>query len=134
MPNTLTEGQHAGEFILYELDLFYNRLTKTVSSGQKLVDGQLVQLSGGELIAKNTTLNTAQTAFTTAIEGILIGNWDASATGSNADIPNVPYLKYGPAIVVEEKLTFPAGATQKTVAIADLTARGILVRNTTSGA
>ncbi len=128
MPTSFTESQHAGEFILYELDLYYNRLAGTVSSGQKLVDGQLVQLSGGELIAKATTLNSAQTAFTVDIEGILIGNWDASATGTNADIKKVPYLKYGPAIVVEEKLTFPAGATQKTVAIAALTARGILVR------
>lgn len=134
MPNTLTEGLHAGEFIHWEAgpEVLYTRSSGTLSSGQKVVDGTLLQITGGELVTKATTLNSAQTAFTVPIEGIVIGNHDASATGTNADIKKVPYLKYGPAVVIEEKLTFPAGATQKTVAIAALVAKGILVRSVNS--
>lgn len=128
---TKTEGKHAGEFIMHEYPLAYCRGAAVVSSGQNLVDGQLVQLSGTELIAKATTLNSAQTAFTVAIEGIIIGNWNQTSTGPDGavDSPDpAPYLKRGPAIVRDASLTYPAGATQKTVAIAALAAAGILVR------
>jgi len=132
----LTESQHAGEFIFFELPYFYNRRTGTVASGQNLVDGQIVQITSTKLVAKATTLNTAGTAFVVPIEGIIIGNWNRSSTGPEgaADKADVPYLKYGPAIVVEEKITFPTGTTQKAVAIADLANKGILVRNTTTPA
>jgi len=130
--STKTETKHAGEFIMHEYPLHYCRNSRVVPSGQNLVDGQLVQLSGANIIAKNTTMNTAATAYTTAIEGIVIGNWDRTASGpdgaADTNLP-VPYLARGPAIVREGSLTFPAGTPQKAVAITDLAAKGILVRN-----
>lgn len=128
---TKTEGKHPAEFIIHEYGYHYCREAAVVASGQNLVDGQLVQLSATKLVAKATTLNTAGTAFTTAIEGILIGNWDATATGEfgAADSPMPrPYLKRGPAAVRDGSITYPAGTTQKAIAIANLAAMGIIVR------
>ncbi len=105
------EGKHAGEFIVSDYDPNYAVETGTLSSGQKAVDGQLLQITGGELVAKNATLNTAG-AFTTPIEGIVIGNWDASATGTNADIPDVPYIKRGPLVVKDAAITYPSTPTK----------------------
>lgn len=107
----LPEGAHAGEFIASHYDPNFNVETGTVSSGQNLVDGQLVQLSGGELVAKDATLTT-DGDFATAVEGIVIGNWDASATGTNADIPDVPYIKRGPLVVKADALTYPSVGTE----------------------
>lgn len=127
MVQSLTEGQHPSEFIVSEFDTpNYCREVAVVSSGQNLVDGQLVQLSGSELVAKDTDVDT-EGAFTTAIEGIVIGNWNASSTGTNADIPDVPYLKRGPAVVADALLTYPSVGT-KAQAVADLLALGIVVR------
>lgn len=121
---TLNEGQHPGEFLVWEANASYTRETRTVSSGQNLVDGQLVQLSGEELVAKAATLDTDGN-FTTAIEGILIGAKDASATGANADIPDSLYLKRGPALVKLDLITFPAGSPARAKAITDLLAMDI---------
>jgi hypothetical protein len=127
MVQYLDESKHAGEFIEAEFDQNFNREVGTVSSGQNLVDGTIVQLTGGELVAKATTLDT-EGDFVVPIEGIVIGNWNASSTGTNADIPNVPYLKRGPAVVSEAMLTFPAGTPQRAQAIEDLAALGIICR------
>lgn len=121
---TLTERQHPGEFLVWEANAEYTRETGTVSSGQKLVDGTVLQLTGGELVAKAATLNTAG-EFTVPIEGILIGYQDASATGANADIPDCLYLKRGPALVKLDLITFPAGSPARAKAITDLLAMGI---------
>lgn len=129
---TKVEGKHAGEFIMREQPIQYGREAAVVASGQNLVDGQLVQLSGGKLIAKATTLNSAQTAFTVPIEGIIIGNWNQSASGPDGAVDSAdpaPYLKRGPAILRDESVTFPVGATQKSVALTALAAMGIITRN-----
>lgn len=113
-----TEGQHPGEFIVWERDLEGSRKLGTVTSGQNLKDGQLVQLVSGKLVAKAITLNTAG-HYTVPIEGIIIGNHDASASGANADIPKVPYI-YKDALVKDALLTYPAGTPQKTEAVLEL--------------
>lgn len=121
MTQPLNEGQHIGEFIVGELAVAGGQISRdkaTLTSGQKLTDGTLLQLTGGKLVAKATNLNTAG-AFIVPIEGILIGNWDASATGTNADIPGVPYIARI-AAVDTTKLVFPAGSPQKAEAIAEL--------------
>lgn len=115
MTASFTEDKHAGEFIISEANGELSRETITVASGQNLKDGTVFQLSGGKAVVKDATVNTAGD-FTTAPEGIIIGNWDASATGTNADIPGVPYIKRL-AEVKAAALTLPAGkeALTKTV-------------------
>lgn len=125
MTSSFTEPKHAGEFILSEANGSYSRETITVKSGEKLVDGQAIQLSTGKAVAKDATVNTAGT-FVTAIEGFIIGNWDASSTGTNADIPRVPYLKRS-AEVKAAALTLPSG--KETLAKSDAkTSLGIISR------
>lgn len=122
----LTEGQHPGEWLVSQANGTRSREEATVAQGQKLVDGQLVQLSGGKLVAKAVTLTT-EGDFATAIEGIVIGDQDASATGTNADIKHVAYIKRD-AEVKQDLLTFPAGTPQLAQAIVELEAMGIIVR------
>jgi hypothetical protein len=125
MATSYTEGKHPGEFIIAEYDQNYSREVATLLSGQKLVDGQVLELSGGKLRSKQATVNTDDT-FAVAVVGVLVGNWDASATGANADIPNVPYVARGPITVREASLTLPSG--QEDLAVADLKALGIVAR------
>ncbi len=91
MTASFTEGKHEGEFIISEANGTRSRETITVASGQKLEDGQAFQLSGGKAVAKDANVNTDGT-FVTPLKGFIIGNWDASATGTNADITDVPYI------------------------------------------
>jgi hypothetical protein len=125
----INEGQHTGEFIVSELPSRGSRSTGTLSSGQNLTDGQCLGLSGGELVALPTTLNSAGELAGSGVVGILIGDWDASATGTNADIPDVPYLDWT-ASVKEDLITFPAGANPKAATIRGLKAKGIKVLDT----
>lgn len=127
---TLTEGKHAGEFIISEANGTLSREVITVASGQNLVDGQLIQLASGKAVAKDTLLNTAG-SFITAIEGIIIGNWNATASGIGAlgaaDVPGVPYIKRY-AEVKLAAVTLPAGTPQIAEAKVELAAKGIVVR------
>lgn len=118
MTASFTEGKHTGEFIISEANGSLSRETITIASGQKLEDGQLFQLSSGKAVAKDATVNTAGT-FVTAVEGIIIGNPDASATGENADILGWPYIKRL-AEVKTSALKLPTG--KETLAKADLAA------------
>lgn len=128
MPSSFTEGKHAGEFIVSEANGTLSREKITVASGQNLVDGQLIQLSSGKAVAKDTILNTAG-SFTTAIEGIIIGNHDRTSSGPDgaADEVGVPYIKR----LAEVKLaavTLPAGSSQIAEAKLELAAKNIIVR------
>lgn len=89
--STITEGRHTGEFLLSEANGSLSRESRTLKSGEKVVDGQLVSLNGGKLVATPGDLDT-EGALETAVEGIVLGDHDASATGTNADIKGVPYI------------------------------------------
>jgi hypothetical protein len=121
----LPEGAHAAEFVASHYDPNYNVETGTLSSGQKVVDGQLLQASGSEMIAKAATLTT-DGDFAVPVLGIVIGNWDASATGTNADILDVPYIARGPLVVKADALTYPSGSEDE--AAAALVAMDIIPR------
>lgn len=84
--SVLTEGQHAGEFLVSEAPGTYSREAGTVASGQNLVDGQVVKLSSGKLIAAAGT-NVAGVGSET-LEGVVIGDHDAS----DGDLKLVPYI------------------------------------------
>lgn len=121
---TLTEGKHAGGFLVWEVLRDYNRETITIASGAgKLAPGTLLGkiTTGG----KFTALAPAATNGSQNPAGILWAGVDATG----ADALGVVILR-GPAIVNRNELVWPAGATeaQITAATTALAALGILLR------
>lgn len=116
---TLTEGKHAGGFLVWEVLRDYTRETVTLASGAgKLESGTVLGkiTTGG----KYTGLAPAATNGSQTVAGILWAGVDASA----ADVPGVVILR-GPAIVNRHDLVWPAGATEAQIAAAT-TVLGVL--------
>ena len=121
---TLTEGKHAGGFLVWEVLRDYTRETVTIASGAgKLAPGTVL----GEITTggKYTGLAPAATNGSQNVAGILWAGVDASA----ADAPGVAILR-GPALVNQHELVWPEGATeaQITSATTALAALGIILR------
>jgi hypothetical protein len=121
---TLTEGNHAGGFLVWETSRDYTRETVTLASGAgKLAPGTVLGkiTTGG----KFTQLTPAASNGSQNAAGILWGAVDATA----ADAPGVVVLR-GPAIVNRNEIVWPAGATDPQIAAATtaLAALGILLR------
>ena len=121
---TLTEGKHAGGFLVWETSRDYTRETVTIASGAgKLEPGTVLGkiTTGG----KYTGLAPAATNGSQNAVGILWAGVDASAV----DAPGVVVLR-GPALVNQHELVWPDGATeaQITAATTSLAALGILLR------
>ena len=121
---TLTEGKHAGGFLVWEVLRDYTRETITVASGAgKLEPGTVLGkiTTGG----KYTGLAPAATNGSQNAAAILWAGVDASS----ADAPGVVVLR-GPAIVNRHELVWPDGATetQITAATTALAALGIILR------
>jgi hypothetical protein len=121
---TLTEGKHAGGFLVWEVLRDYTRETVTITSGAgKLEPGTVLgKISTG---GKYTGLAPAATNGSQNAAGILWAGVDASA----ADASGVVVLR-GPAIVSRQEIGWPAGATeaQITAATTSLAALGIVLR------
>ena len=120
----LTEGKHAGGFLVWEVLRDYTRETVTIASGAgKLEPGTVLGkiTTGG----KYTTLAPAATNGSQNAAGILWDKVDASA----ADAPGVIMLR-GPAIVNRHEIIWPEGATeaQITAATTALATIGIILR------
>ena len=121
---TLTEGKHAGGFLVWEVLRDYTRETVTVASGAgKLEPGTVLGkiTTGG----KYTGLAPAATNGSQNAAGILWAGVDASA----ADAPGVVVLR-GSAIVNRQEIIWPEGATeaQITAATTALATIGIILR------
>ena len=121
---TLTEGKHAGGFLVWEVLREYTRETITIASGAgKLAPGTVLGkiTTGG----KYTGLAPAATNGSQNAAGILWAGVNASA----ADAPGVVVLR-GPAIVNRHEIVWPDGATeaQITAATTALAALGIILR------
>ena len=121
---TLTEGKHAGGFLVWETSRDYTRETVTITSGAgKLEPGTVLGkiTTGG----KYTGLTPAATNGSQNAAGIIWAGVDASA----ADAPGVVVLR-GPAIVNRHEIVWPAGATeaQITAATTALATIGIILR------
>ena len=121
---TLTEGKHAGGFLVWEVLRDYTRETITVVSGAgKLEPGTVLGkiTTGG----KYTCLAPSATNGSQNAAGILWAGVDASA----ADASGVVVLR-GPAIVNSHEIVWPYGATeaQITAATTALAALGIILR------
>jgi hypothetical protein len=121
---TLTEGKHAGGFLVWEVLRDYTRETVTIASGAgKLEPGTVLGkiTTGGKYTGLTpTATNGSQNAV-----GILWAAVDATA----ADTPGVVLLR-GPAIVNRHEIVWPEGATeaQITAATTALAALGIILR------
>ena len=121
---TLTEGKHAGGFLVWEVLRDYTRETVTVASGAgKLAPGTVLGkiTTGG----KYTGLAPAATNGSQNAAGLLWAGVDATA----ADAPGVVVIR-GPALVNQHELFWPDGATeaQITAATTALAALGIILR------
>jgi hypothetical protein len=120
----LTEGKHAGGFLVWEVLRDYTRDTVTIASGAgKLESGTVLGkiTTGG----KFTALAPAATNGSQNAAGIL---WDA-VDASTADAAAVVVLR-GPAIVNRHEIIWPDGATeaQITAATTALATIGIILR------
>ena len=120
----LTETNHAGGFLVWEVLRDYTRETVTIASGAgKLEPGTVLGkiTTGG----KFTKLTPAASNGSQNAAGILWAGVDASA----ADSPGVVLLR-GPALVNRHEIIWPEGATeaQITAATTALGALGIILR------
>ena len=120
----LTETNHAGGFLVWEVLRDYTRETVTIASGAgKLEPGTVLGkiTTGG----KFTKLTPAATNGSQNAAGILWAGVDATA----ADAPGVVILR-GPALVNRHEIIWPEGASeaQITAATTALGALGIILR------
>lgn len=114
---TKTEGKHFKEFLLSQAPGTLSFETATVANGQNLVAGQVVQLSGANLVACDGLLDTAGDLITD-VEGIICDNVDAS-DGAVAGCTYLARL----AEVTDTELTYPTESTaggEKAATIASL--------------
>ena len=118
----LNEQSYLGDWLKFEADNLYSRDEVTVVSGQNLTTGEVVGVITAS--GKVTQLAPGASDGSQNAAGVLLLDVDASA----ADKPGVVIARH--AICSDKKIVWPGGITgpQKTAAIAQLKALGILVR------
>ena len=121
---TLTQAPNLGDLLKYEAPNLYSREQATVAAGQNLPLGAVV----GRMTAtgKLAALDPSATDGTEVAAGVLGNAVDATLIDREDAI-----LIARHAIVARQALVWPAGLTaaQRAAAIAQLEARGILVRD-----
>ena len=121
---TLTQAPNLGDLLKYEAPNLYSREPATVAAGQNLPLGAVV----GRVTAtgKLAALDPSATDGTDVAAGVLGNAVDATLIDREDAI-----LIARHAIVARGALIWPAGlsAAQRAAAIAQLEARGILVRD-----
>lgn len=121
----ITQGKNLGDVLKYEAPNLYSREAATVAAGQDLAIGTVLgrKTADGKLHA----LDPAATDGTEAAVGVLATDTDATLIDRDDTVVIVRH-----AIVARSALVWPAGITapQKAAAEAELTALGILVRDT----
>jgi len=119
----LTEGKHAGCFLVQDAPGTYSREEIIVVQGQKLNAGAVL----GKITAggKFRAVQPGGADGSEAAAGILWDNVDATDADQKAAV-----VQDGPVEVNGAELEWPAGITdpQKAAAIAELLARGIKLR------
>ena len=121
----ITEGLNLGDLLKYEAPNLYSRDQVTVAAGQNLlVLGTVVGIETAT--AKVKQIDPAATDGTEVAVGVLATSVDASLIDREDGI-----LIARHAVVADHALTWPAGITplDKTAAIAQLKAAGVLVRH-----
>lgn len=126
------EGKHMGEFLCSEANGDRSREKGVLSSGQKVEDGQVLKLSGTEVVAAAGTVDSSGDS-TESIVGIAYGNYDATSTGPKGEV-DLPIAYIAREAVVKDtslKLYTGSVTTPKTTAVkAALAALGIIIRPT----
>lgn len=119
----IQESKNLGDLLKYEAPNLYSRDQVIVASGQNLALGAVV--GRVTTTGKLKVLAPAATDGTEVAVGILAGDINAS-TGDRDD--GVLIARH--ALVASHAIVWPAGITsaQKTTAIAQLEARGVLIR------
>lgn len=121
---TLTQAPHLGDLLKYEAPNLYSREQATVAAGRQLPLGAVVgrETATGKLKA----LDPSATDGTEVAAGVLGNAVDATLIDRDDAI-----LIARHAIVARGALVWPAGLApaQRAAAIAQLEARGILVRD-----
>jgi hypothetical protein len=119
---TLTEGRHAGGFLVWEASRDYCREVVTIDAGQLEPGTVLGKITvGGKYVTHDPAASDgSQTAVTVL--------WD-KADASAGDVPAVAIVR-GPAIVNRHDLVFAGTPSEAeiTAAHAALAAAGIIVR------
>lgn len=115
MSNVKTEGRHAGEFVLAEADFLHCRDEITVSEGQVLEAGTVLQADGDEFVMLDSGSAAA----------VVLYNVDASEGAKK-----VAAIVRGPCQLMSSMLVFASGTSDgdKAAAFDDLKALGIVVR------
>lgn len=115
MVQSITEGRHMEEFLFSEGNGNISRETATVSGGQGVLPaGQVVQFTGGELVAITGADNT-EGDIITAAAGVLSAEVDTTG----GDVTDCVYIARD-AEVTLALLALPADAGAKALAIASL--------------
>ena len=122
MPS-IQEALNLGDLLKYEAPNLYSRDLATVASGQNLVLGTVV--GRAPVTGKLSPIAPAAVDSSAEAVGVLAFSIDATAADRDDAL-----LIARHAIVASHALVWPAGITptQKATAIAQLTARGVLVR------
>ncbi|MCZ2147972.1 MAG: head decoration protein [Bryobacterales bacterium] len=116
------ESNYLGDWLKFEADNLYSRDEATVVSGQNLTTGTVV----GIITASGKVTQVAPAAVDGSQNAVAVVVFPVDA--SAADKPGVIIARH--AICSDKGLVWPGGITgpQKTTAIAQLKAVGILVR------
>jgi hypothetical protein len=120
---TIQEALNLGDLLKYEAPNLYSRDLATVASGQNLVLGTVV--GRAPVTGKLSPIDPDALDSSAEAVGVLAFSIDATAADRDDAL-----LIARHAIVASHALAWPAGITptQKTTAIAQLSARGVLVR------
>lgn len=106
----LNEGGGVGIFIVSEASGTRSREEGTLKQGENVLDGALLKWDAGKLVAvDNDDLDSEGSIENFA--GLVIGNFDASSSGVNADWPHVPYLARDAEVNIDE-MSLPEESTE----------------------
>lgn len=129
----LTERQHTGEFLVSEGNGSISRESGTLTSGEVVVDGQVLALVANKLVAAEGTYDSDTGVTDEDIVGIAYGDHDATG----ADLEGVVYIARL-AEVKEELVTLyteissdsesDVGAISEAAVTAALLAKNIVLR------
>jgi len=120
----ITERNYISDLVKYEVEnLDYSRNAETIAAGQNLGLGTVLgrKTADGKLYA----LAPAASDGTQNAHGVLIGDVDATLI----DRTGIVVARH--AVLADSKVVWPAGITvpQKAAAVAQLEAKGILIRS-----
>lgn len=116
---TKTSGKYTAEFIVSEANGYRSRRTGTLSEGETVVAGEVLQFdSAGDLVPFDGTVDTAGVD---EAAGIAFDNYDST----DGALGGVVYIG-GDAEVNLGELTFPSGSEE--AVIASLAKIGIICR------